>query len=112
MILAGALLNTDEKRVVFADQRIEHWAIIFRQLRDDLGKFGVAFEGEFLGEFPLALRAGFARALDYNALLLDGGDGLQDAIGLAAHDQVLLLVEAGDLLIQEGDLDVVLSVGS
>ena len=49
----------------------------------------------FDGSFALARFADFACALDDDALILDGRNRLEDAVGFAFHDQLLLLIQAG-----------------
>src|SRR5688572_14336144 len=96
MILAGALLNALEERIVFAHERLDQAAIIVGQARDDGGEFRRAVEADDGGGLFLESLAYFARALDGQTLLLDGADRLENLVGVAPQHSLLLFFKASE----------------
>ena len=96
MVLPGALLDADEQFVVFLHERLHQGTVIRRQQRHDDGEDGGFRQIQLSRDQALALFAFGSCGGDDVSLIVDGGNARQKILSLAAHHQVLLVVEPGE----------------
>jgi hypothetical protein len=94
VVLPGALLDADEELIIFVHERADQGLVVGGDAFGELRQGGFRRLAEMPGEFALPIFAQVARLLNRGALLLNRGDAYQDIIRGAAHDGLLLQVQA------------------
>ena len=96
MILARAMVDADEQVVVFLDERLDQRPVFGGQAGRNGGEGRILRQPQLEGDVALVLFAFAARGGDGIGLGIDGGDALEQVLGLALHHSVLLVVEQGE----------------